>query len=513
MKKNRLIALLLAVLFVVAFAFSGIMAESEPAAITAGRHSVSLESAQAAFDALAAEYEAYYASYGLSLTAEEYAQIRDIALENLALYCVLDNVAEDMGIGVVTEEVEAELREQAQATYDEAYQYVIDYYTTYYGLSEEEAQKQADSEVEAAGYTVDTIYEQLKESYPYYELYDAVTKDVALSDEEIETYYQENYVQPDEETYANDIYNYELSRDYYGTQIYFVPEGYRNVSHILLTTPEDIAAELEACEEEIAAAQEQVDLFAQELGALEVQPEEGTEAAEQDDRRSAEEIQVDLDAANAALDALNEEYAQIEEKVIPALQEKIDEIYAKLEAGESFESLIEAYGEDPGMAQNAEGYQVHAESFVWDPDFRDGAMALKAVGDVSDPVQSSFGVHIIKYLSDVPSGPVALEGDLYDSVSNAALVAARDSVFLEKEAEWMQQYPPQIVTEGIVLPEVAAVETAEETAEEAVEEPAEETVEEESAEEAAVEEPAEAETAKEAPAESQQDDTETAENE
>ena len=223
MKKNRLIALLLAVLFVVAFAFSGIMAESEPAAITAGRHSVSLESAQAAFDALAAEYEAYYASYGLSLTAEEYAQIRDIALENLALYCVLDNVAEDMGIGVVTEEVEAELREQAQATYDEAYQYVIDYYTTYYGLSEEEAQKQADSEVEAAGYTVDTIYEQLKESYPYYELYDAVTKDVALSDEEIETYYQENYVQPDEEMYANDIYNYELSRDYYGTQIYFVP--------------------------------------------------------------------------------------------------------------------------------------------------------------------------------------------------------------------------------------------------------------------------------------------------
>lgn len=57
MKKNRLIALLLAVLFVVAFAFSGIMAESEPAAITAGRHSVSLESAQTAFDALAAEYE------------------------------------------------------------------------------------------------------------------------------------------------------------------------------------------------------------------------------------------------------------------------------------------------------------------------------------------------------------------------------------------------------------------------------------------------------------------------
>ena len=77
-------------------------------------------------------------------------------------------------------------------------------------------------------------------------------------------------------------------------------------------------------------------------------------------------------------------------------------------------------------------------------------------------MQSSFGVQYHQVPQRCASGPVALEGDLYDSVSNAALVAARDSVFLEKEAEWMQQYPPQIVTEGIVLPEVAAVETAEE---------------------------------------------------
>ena len=33
-------------------------------------------------------------------------------------------------------------------------------------------------------------------------------------------------------------------------------------------------------------------------------------------------------------------------------------------------------------------------------------MALEKVGDVSEPVVSDFGVHILKYLRDIPEGAV-----------------------------------------------------------------------------------------------------------
>src|SRR5699024_10825628 len=91
-------------------------------------------------------------------------------------------------------------------------------------------------------------------------VYDHVTKDVAVTEEDIEAAYDE-YVAADEETYA-DPYQFESAFSS-GTTIYYTPEGYRNVKHILFKFDDDQAtrydelsarlADLEA--EQVAAAE------------------------------------------------------------------------------------------------------------------------------------------------------------------------------------------------------------------------------------------------------------------
>lgn len=73
---------------------------------------------------------------------------------------------------------------------------------------------------------------------------------------------------------------------------------------------------------------------------------------------------------------------------------KSQDIYSKILKGESFEELLEFYGEDPGMKNNPKGYVVR-EDGKFAHEFEKGALMLKE-GNVSPPIASSFGYHIIK---------------------------------------------------------------------------------------------------------------------
>lgn len=69
------------------------------------------------------------------------------------------------------------------------------------------------------------------------------------------------------------------------------------------------------------------------------------------------------------------------------------EVYKKAAAGEDFDSLIQQYGQDPGMAYYPEGYVFTLGEMV--ESFEATAYALE-VGAISEPVASNFGYHIIK---------------------------------------------------------------------------------------------------------------------
>ena len=76
---------------------------------------------------------------------------------------------------------------------------------------------------------------------------------------------------------------------------------------------------------------------------------------------------------------------------------------AKLVAGADFSALARRLSEDPSVAQNGGniGYFSRGEM---DPAFTDAAFALKHPGDISEPVLSTFGWHIIRLDARKPPG-------------------------------------------------------------------------------------------------------------
>lgn len=112
-----------------------------------------------------------------------------------------------------------------------------------------------------------------------------------------------------------------------------------------------------------------------------------------------------------------------EEAKLQSVQATLDDIYARLQNGESFQTLIALYGTDANFADESflsTGYQVHADSILWDADFVSAAFSadMAQPGSWSQPFASTLGVHILYYLGDVTGGPIELTADLRTALSS-----------------------------------------------------------------------------------------------
>ena len=96
---------------------------------------------------------------------------------------------------------------------------------------------------------------------------------------------------------------------------------------------------------------------------------------------------------------------EVNDKVSEAqAKAKIEEIQARLAKGEKFEALAKEFSQDPGSANNG-GDLGYAGPGVYDPDFETALYALNK-DQVSAPVRSSFGWHLIKLLGvEAPQVP------------------------------------------------------------------------------------------------------------
>lgn len=161
----------------------------------------------------------------------------------------------------------------------------------------------------------------------------------------------------------------EEARQYYEANT----ERFRSPEQVVL---EYVELNKEAYFDEVDASEEELqELYRQQIGNL----------AEQ---RRAAHILIEVDGTSDA-----EAKAQLEE------------IAAQLAAGGDFATLAKEHSDDPGSA-NEGGDLGYAGPGVYDPAFEDALYALKE-GQVSAPVRSEFGWHLIKLLGvqspEVPS--------------------------------------------------------------------------------------------------------------
>ncbi len=80
----------------------------------------------------------------------------------------------------------------------------------------------------------------------------------------------------------------------------------------------------------------------------------------------------------------------------------------ELKSGKSFDAVAKQYSTDPGSANNG-GDLGEFPRGVMVSEFEEAAFDLKNPGDVSEPVKSQFGWHIIKLEEHIPESPTPFE--------------------------------------------------------------------------------------------------------
>ena len=394
-----------------------------------------LKDVQAAYDSVSAQYASYgldLAAYGMEETVKK--DLVDSAVED----AVVKAKAAELGLDQFDETALAEFAASA----DETMESYIDYYLGYYYADAEEITDEMRAEAEKYwtdnGFSREAYAESLQKDAINEAVYEYVTKDVAVTEEDIQAEY-ETLVSENQESYTNDrTYNSDRNA---GVTIAWNPEGYRAVKHVLIKFNDEQSALYSDLQSQLDSLNAEKDAIVEAQTATEA-PEaeataeatEETETAEPEETeaplRTLEEVNADIAACATEVEAL---YAQ--------LMPTAEEVVAAFNAGTSFDELIAKYNEDPGMTNEPTatiGYAVSADSTTWDPAFTEGAMSIAEVGQISEPVRGSYGIHIIYYMSDVTPGEVALE-EIHDGVAEVALSDKIAATYDEQVAAWVEE--------------------------------------------------------------------------
>jgi len=83
-------------------------------------------------------------------------------------------------------------------------------------------------------------------------------------------------------------------------------------------------------------------------------------------------------------------------------EERINDIYKKIQQGETFESLAKQFSDDKSSAKSGGKLAAFKSGQLSSAEFEDQAFALKADGDISKPFKTQYGWHIVKRLDLKP---------------------------------------------------------------------------------------------------------------
>ena len=269
-------------------------------------------------------------------------------------------------------------------------------------------------QLELMGYTFDAIYDELELQTRQNRAIDEFVGDIVLTQAQVDEYYEEQFVAPDREDYENDINRYDQEILMNNNEAFYTPEGYRYLRQIILDIPEQ--AKKTAKTEEVALTRATKSMAT----ALQKLTLAATEAEIWEDMAEAKALYDE--SARALTQAQSEYMARLEAEALPLVREKTDEIKAQYEAGIDFKTLINRYSTDLTERNvNGDGYPFHPDSELWPEAFRAAAAALEKPGDISEPVLTEQGIHIICYVADVPAGEHVLTDEERELLNAAAL--------------------------------------------------------------------------------------------
>lgn len=399
----------------------------DPVVVRVGDFSYPLSLVQQSLDS---GLKASSALNGEQLSDEEKAQMAEDVIGNIVGIGLIEAKLTEAGQHDFTDEEIELMKSTASTRYEELWQGV-------YQMMVKNGMDVTEAEVSEAmteeGYDMDAIYREFEVSERQRRAIALFVPEILLTEDMLDEYYESQFLAPDRERYADDIPTYEREILNTDSECFYTPEGYRAIRQILLEYPDDVE---KIMKKDKAKVQE----IAQEVAsALTKLTEVATSA---DDWSEMDEPRAAYDAAMAKLDAANRAYVEkLREVTLPLIQDTLDAIDERLDAGIDFKTLISKYSTDTSERNvSGAGYPIHPKSEGWPAEFLEAAMALEKPGDVSEPVLTEKGIHILYYDSDIPAGDHALTEDEKELLKTSALHYYQVEQLQKLFEEWKPEY-------------------------------------------------------------------------
>jgi foldase protein PrsA len=139
-------------------------------------------------------------------------------------------------------------------------------------------------------------------------------------------------------------------------------------------------------------------------------------------REATADVEVDDEAVAAYYAKHKEEYAEPPSRdvrhILVKTKAEADELYAELRGGADFAELAKEHSEDPGS--KAEGGKLTVAKGETVEPFDEVAFAL-AVDELSEPVKTQFGWHLIQALAPIEPAKTSTLEDVKDSIRQQLL--------------------------------------------------------------------------------------------
>lgn len=385
-------------------------------------------------------YQSYvYSMYGMTFDATDKDTIsdaQDSAISALVQQAVVEQKEKELGFDTFTDEELAAMQTEVDQSYSDNLATVKSNYFADTTLTGDDLDKAVEAKMLELGYSdKDTLLASQKSTKAEEKLKDSVVKDVTVTDDEITTEYNSK-VTSAQSSYAQSLSQFgtDVSN---GTTIYYRPAGYRYVKNILIKLSDEDSTTISDLNTQLTSKQSDLDTNTTSLAALPT--DATTDTTDQAASRvtlTEEKTQLEADIAD-----LTKQLDDAKTKAYAAIQPKVDEVETRLAAGEDFDALMAEYGEDTGMQSDpgkTNGYPVCADDTNYVDEFTTAAMALAKVGDVSEPFQTQYGIHIVKYVSDITEGAVPLD-EVKDTVSAEVLKTKQDDLYQTTLDQWITE--------------------------------------------------------------------------
>jgi len=121
-------------------------------------------------------------------------------------------------------------------------------------------------------------------------------------------------------------------------------------------------------------------------------------------------------------------------------EEKANEILEDITDGLSFAEAAEKYSSCPSKSAGGDLGQFGRGQMV--KEFEDAAFSMQK-GEISEPIKTQFGYHIIKLTDHMPACDSSLE-DVKEDIRKNCIIAKQDKVYFDKKVELKEKYKVEI---------------------------------------------------------------------